>query len=239
VRAYWILPNRDQHDDVLVSDGKAILPLRQILDPRSRPDGFSHGVPTELLEKAGPSGLAEILFAQRFPRWRGDQELFSVLTTAGLDASGRVVHIGLLFVLEAHERPSFALSYSALSEQDQPYARDLIGRLTSAARDDAWTQSVRDLLELPSDIGPATNVELDRSVVPFDSLYVLRPGGLLKKAANRMKWTALILLIVLAILGLWCSVHAKNCSVVLRPGNEFRQAAVLTGLTGVMSWHFN
>ena len=239
MRAYWILPNRDQEDEVLASDGKTIRPLRQILDPRSRPDGFSHGVPTELLEKAGPSGLAEILFAQRFPGWHGDQELFSVLTTAGRDASGRVVHIGLLFVLEAHERPSFALSYAALSDEDQPYARALIGRLTSAAKGDAWAQSVHDLLELPSDIGPATNVALDRSAVPFDSLYVFRPGGLIKKAANRMKWTALILLIVLAILGLWFSVHAKNCSVALRPGNDSPQAAVLTGLPGVMSWHFN
>jgi hypothetical protein len=242
MRAYWILPNRDQQDDVLASDGKTIRPLRQIIDPRSRPDGFSHGVPTEILEKVGPGGLARILFAQRFPDWNGGKQLFSVLTTAGLDASGRVVHIGLLFVLEPHERPSFALPYSALSEQDKVYATGLLARLTSPGKGDPWAQSVHDLAELPSDAGPATNVALDRSVVAFDSLYVLRSGGLLKKAANRMKWTALILLIVLAILGLWFSVHAKTCSVALRPGNDSPQAAVLTvpnGLTGVMSWHFN
>ena len=48
--AYWILPNRDQKDEIPASDGETILPLRQILDPKLRPAGFSHGVPTELLE---------------------------------------------------------------------------------------------------------------------------------------------------------------------------------------------
>jgi hypothetical protein len=71
MRAYWILPNRDQKDDILASDGKTILPLRQILDPKLRPEGFSHGVPTELLEKCGPKAFTEILFAQRFPAWLG------------------------------------------------------------------------------------------------------------------------------------------------------------------------
>jgi hypothetical protein len=234
MRAYWILPNRDQQDEVRVSDGVTIRPLRQILDPRSRPDGFSHGVPTELLEKVGPGGLAEILFAQRFPAWNGGKELFSVLTTAGLDASGRVVHIGLLFVLEPHERPSFALPDSALPEQDRAYASALIDRLTSAARDDAWAQSVHDLAELPLGRGPATNVALDRSAIPFDSLYVLRPGGLIKQAAHRMKWTAVILLVVLAVVGLWLSVHAKNCSVARGDGPS--RAAVQMG---VRTWHFN
>ena len=232
--AYWILPNRDQQDEVLVSDGVAIRPLRQILDPRSRPAGFSHGVPTELLEKVGPGGLTKILFAQRFPGWNGDQQLFSVLTTAGLDASGRVVHIGLLFVLGPHERPNFAVRCSALPEQDRAYASGLIGRLTSAARDDVWARSVHDLAELPSDVGPATNVALDRSVVPFHARYVVRRGGSIEKAANRMRWAAVILVLVLAVLGLWLSVHAKNCSVAV--GDDPLPAAVLTG---VRTWHFN
>ena len=46
---------------------------RQVLDPKLRPDGFSHGVPTELLEKCGPQAFADILFAQRFPDWKGRQ----------------------------------------------------------------------------------------------------------------------------------------------------------------------
>src|ERR1019366_677604 len=71
VRAYWILPNRDQGDETLASDGKTILPLRQILDPTLRPEGFSHGVPTELLEKCGPKASGNILFAQRFTGWNG------------------------------------------------------------------------------------------------------------------------------------------------------------------------
>lgn len=67
MRAYWILPNRDQKDEVPASDGETIRPLREILDPKLRPEGFSHGVPTELLEKCGPQAFAQILFAQRFP----------------------------------------------------------------------------------------------------------------------------------------------------------------------------
>jgi hypothetical protein len=98
MRSWWILPNRGQKDDILASDGERILPLRQILDPKLRPDGFSHGVPTELLEKCGPKAFEQILFAQRFPGWNGDKQLFSVSTPAGIDSSGRVVHLGLLFI---------------------------------------------------------------------------------------------------------------------------------------------
>jgi hypothetical protein len=190
MRAYWILPNRDQKDEISASDGKKILPLRQILDPKLRPEGFSHGVPTELLEKCGPSAFAEILFAQRFPDWSGDKQLFSVSTPAGLDSSGRVVHLGLLFILEPHERPRFDLPYAGLSEADKPYASALIHRMTSAGPGDSWAQSVRDLSELRSGRRPATNVALDRSVVRFDSLYVVGSGGVTKKAVHRWKWRA-------------------------------------------------
>ena len=95
MQAYWILPNREQGDEILANDGKHAVPLRQILDPKFRPQGFSHGVPTELLEKCGPKGYSEVLFAQRFLGWNGDKRIFSVLSTAGVDSSGRVVHIGL------------------------------------------------------------------------------------------------------------------------------------------------
>src|ERR1022692_4975178 len=91
MRTYWILPNRGQKDDILASDGEKTIPFRLILDPKLRPKGFSHGVPAELLEKCGPEAFAEILFAQRFPAWAGDRQLFSVSTPAGLDSSGRVV----------------------------------------------------------------------------------------------------------------------------------------------------
>jgi hypothetical protein len=169
MRTYWILPNRDQKDDILASDGEETIPFRQILDPKLRPEGFSHGVPAELLEKCGPKAFAEILFAQRFPNWNGDGQLFSVSTPAGLDSSGRVVHLGLLFMLEPHERPRFELPYTGLSEEDQASASVLIRRMTSPGSGDSWAQSVCDLSELPFGSRPATNVALDRSVVRFSS----------------------------------------------------------------------
>ena len=212
MRAYWVLPNREQRDEILASDGETTLPLRQILDPKLRPDGFSHGIPTELLEKCGPKGLGDILFAQRFRGWNGDKQLFFISTPAGLDSSGRVVHLGLLLLLEPHERPRFDLSYSGLSPEDQGYASALLHRMTSTGRNDPWVQSVRDLVELPSDTGPATNVALERSVVPFHSRYVLGRRGFPKRAANRSRLSGIIiiLLIVFAVVSAWLSVHAKN-----------------------------
>ena len=235
MRAYWILPNRDQKDEIPASDGETILPLRQILDPKLRPEGFSHGVPTELLEKCGPKAFAEILFAQRFPNWRGDKQLFSVSTTAGRDSSGRVVHLGLLFILERHERPRFELPYACLSEEDKAYASALVRRMTSPGRGDSWAKSVRDLSELPSDSRPATNVALDRSVVRFYSLYEVGPGGLTKKAMNwrKSRTTAVILLSVFAIVGVWLCVLAKNCPLA---SEQSSRPAVQTG---VMTWRFN
>ena len=229
MRAYWILPNRDQSDTILASDGKAILPLRQILDPKLRPEGFSHGVPTELLEKCGPKAFGEILFAQRFPNWNGDKQLFSVSTPAGLDSSRRVVHLGFLFILEPHERPSFELPYAGLSEEDQAYASALIRRMKSSGRGDSWAQSVRDLSNLPSNSRPATNVALGRSVVRFHSLYAAGPGGSIKKAMNwrKPRIAVSVLLVLFGIVGVWLSVRA--CEPSSRPGIQ----------TGVMTWRFN
>jgi hypothetical protein len=228
MRTYWILPNRGQKDDILASDGEKTIPLRQVLDPKVLPEGFSHGVPAELLEKCGPKAFAEILFAQRFPAWDGNKQLFSVSTTAGLDSSGRVVHLGLLFLLEAYERPEFELPYASLSKEDRPYAKGLIHRLTSPGGGDLWAQSVRDLSELRSGHRPATNVALDRSVVPFNSLYVAGPRGLTKKTFSRTKprTTALFLLSLFAVVGVWLAVRA--CERSSRP-------AVHAGMT----WHFN
>jgi hypothetical protein len=229
MRAYWILPNRDQSDAILASDGETVRPLRQILDPKLRPEGFSHGVPTELLEKCGPKGLAEILFAQRFSGWNQDKQLFSVSTPAGLDASGRVVHLGLLFILEPHERPRFDLPYAGLSKEDQAYARVLIHRMTASRRGDAWAQSVRDLIDLTSDSRPATNVALDRSVTRFYSPYVVGPGGSIKKAVNWRKpgTSVSILLILFAVVGVCLSIRACE---------QFSRRAVQNG---AVTWHFN
>ena len=229
MHTYWILPNRDQKDDILASDGEKTIPFRQILDPKLRPEGFSHGVPAELLEKCGPKAFAEILFAQRFPARDGGKQLFSVSTTAGLDSSGRVVHLGLLFLLEKNERPEFELRYATLSKEDRPYAKDLLHRLASHGGGDPWAQSVRDLSELRSGRRPATNVALDRSVVPFDSLYVAGPGGLLKKTASgrKSRRTAIVFLILLAVVGVWLSVRA--CEQSSRPAVQAR----------VVTWHLD
>jgi hypothetical protein len=198
--AYWILPNRDQQDDIPASDGKTFMPLRHVLDPKLLPAGFSHGVPTELLEKCGPKAFAEILFAQRFPCWNQNKQLFSVSSTAGLDASGRVVHLGILFILGTNEIPKFELTSAGLAKEDQSYASALLHRMKSSGRGDSWAQSVRDLSELPIGTGPATNVELDRSVIRFHSLYKAGPGGLTRKSMNWRKayMTAIILLSLLA-----------------------------------------
>jgi len=86
--------------------------------PEAAPDGFAHGVPTELLEKCGPKAQEEILFAQRFPGWNGDKTIFCLSSLAGIDSSGRAVHLGLLFILEPGERPQFDLPSSGLSKED-------------------------------------------------------------------------------------------------------------------------
>jgi hypothetical protein len=228
MRAYWILPNRDQSDVILASDGEKIQPLRQILDPKLRPEGFSHGVPTELLEKCEPKAQSEILFAQRFPGWSGGKEILSVSSIAGADSSGRTVHLGLLFILEPDERPKFELPYSVLSKEDRVYASALIQRMTSSRRNDIWAQSVRDLIELRIDGKPATNVALDRSVVRFHSLYGVGPDGSIKKLRWKKPHTAaIVLLILFAVVGVCLSVRA--CAQPLPPAVHM----------GVAKWHFN
>jgi hypothetical protein len=228
MRAYWILPNRDQSDSILASDGERILPLRQILDPKLRPEGFSHGVPTELLEKCGPKAHAQILFAQRFPRWNGDQQIFSILSVAGLDPPGRVVHLGLLFILAPDERPKFELPDAGLSKEDREYASALIERLTSSRRSDIWARSVHDLIDLRSGGQPATNVALERSTVRFQSLYAVGPGCAIRKLRWRKSHTTAIgMLILLAVVGACLSVRA--CEQSSRPAVHM----------GVATWHFS
>jgi len=229
VRSYWILPNRDQRDDLLACDGEKVVPLRQLIEPRLRPGGFSHGVPSELLEKCGPKQLARILFAQSFPNWRDHQRLFSVLTPAGVDSSGRVVHLGVVFILDPHERPSFDLSYAGLPEADQAYARALLRRLASPRRGDSWAHSVLELIELPAGRGPATNVELQRALVPFYSLYALGPSGLIKSNApwRKLRSRSVIVLIVLAVLGVCLCERA--CHYAVRPSVSI----------GAITWRFS
>jgi len=215
MRAWWILPNRDQRDDILASDGNTVQALREILDPRLRPEGFSHGVPAELIQQCGPKAVRDILFAQKFPGWNGNKQLFSVSTPAGVDSSGRLVHLGQLFILEPQEGPRFDLPYGALSGEDQTYARALIHRMTSLAPCDSWVLSVRELCDLPSGRGPATNVALHRSAVRFDSLYEAGPAGLTRKSRfQRNKSVAAIVLIIL-LTGAWLYQHA--CPQTSRP----------------------
>jgi len=227
MRAYWILPNREQADDILASDGETVVPLRQILDPKRRPRGFSHGVPAELLERCGRAESEHVLFAQRFPDWNGRDQLFCLSCPAGMDAAGRVVHLGLMFILEPHERPIFVLPVAALPKEDQPYARALIHRMTAPHDGDSWAQSVRDLSEHPFK-GPATNVELHRSAVRFHSLYEVGPSGLiLKRTVWKSLATTVIFLMLFAVIGAYLSV--RSCATSSR-------AAVQTG---VIQWRFN
>jgi hypothetical protein len=101
--------------------------------------------------------------------------------------------------------------------------------MTSSGRGDSWAQSVRDLIELPSDSRPATNVALDRSVVRFYSPYVVGPGGSIKKSVNwrKPRTTATILLILFGVVGVCLSVRACEQSP---------RSAVHTG---VVTWRFN
>jgi len=224
MQAWWILPNREQGDDILASDGVRTLPLREVLDPRLRPKGFSHGVPTELLEKFD---AGEILFAQKFP-WPGNRQLFSVSAPAGVDASGRVVHIGLLFILGPQERPQFDILHAGLSAEDRKYARALIGRMTEPERGDLWAQSVRELGEM-AEGKPVTNVALERSAVRFDSLYEIGPGGPIRKSGIRKKQSmaAIAVLVLFAAAGAW--LCERSCEPLPRPAAQM----------GVSTWHLS
>jgi len=223
MRAYWILPNRDQGDDLLASDGKTIVPLKEILDPTLRPRGFSHGIPSEILEKY--DRVEEILFAQRFPGWGEGKQLFCVSSPAGLDATGRFVHLGLLLILQGNERPRFDLSCASLSERDQSYAKALLERLRSPR--DPWARSVRELSDLPTVSRPASNVALNRSVVPFLSLYEAGREGVTRKSAFwRKSLTAAAILILIGVMGV---ISIRACE---RPS----RAELLIGVT---RWRFN
>ena len=225
--AYWILPNRDQKDELYASDGEKVLPLRQVLDPALLPPGFSNGVPTELLEKCGPRAFGDILFAQRFPDWDGEKQLFSVSATAGLDSTGRVVHLGLLFILAPYERPRFELPLGGLSEEDKPYASALLHRIKTPAPGDRWAGSVHELGELSFGNKPATNVALDRSTIRFHSLYTAGPGGLSTKLARwRPSSTmAIFLLFIFAIMGVWLFAQAKHHHLAPRHSEQSLQPA--------------
>jgi len=224
MRAYWILPNRGQGDDILASNGGKIVPLRQILEPALRPPGFSHGVPTELLEKCGSKRFSQILFAQRFPDWTDHQQLFLVATPAGVDSSGRVVHLSLLFILDPHERPRFDLSDAGLPHEDRLHAHALTRRMAAPQRSDLWARSVLELSQLPSRRGPATNVELDRSAVRFDFLYTVASDGSIRKAVPWRKYPkrSMLVLLVLAVVGIGLGERACQHST---------QPSVWTGAT--------
>jgi hypothetical protein len=180
------------------------------------------------MEKCGPDAFGEILYAQRFPGWDGNKQLFSVSTTAGLDSSGRVVHLGLLFILGPHERPTFELPYVSLSKEERPYAKAMTRRMGTHDDEDLWAKSVLELSELPPGRGPATNIALERCVVSFYSLYVAGPRGLTRKAGSRRKrTTAMFFLILVAVVRVWLSVRACE------------QSSRSVVHAEVMPWHLN
>ncbi|HYA16624.1 MAG TPA: hypothetical protein VEF06_04115 [Bryobacteraceae bacterium] len=227
MQAWWILPNREQRDDVLASDGEAVFPLRNVLDPGLRPEGFSHGVPTELIERCGEQAIPEILFAQRFP-WEGGRQLFSVTAVAGVDTSGRSVHLGLVFILEPWEYPRFNVPWGGLPAEDQAYAKRLLHRMNLPAPGDSWARSVRELAGLKVH-GPVTNVALERAAVRFDSLYEAGPAGLVKKSifSRRQGTVAIVLLILFGAAAV--SLYERGCGRTLR---------VAAG-NGVVTWHLS
>jgi hypothetical protein len=186
--------------------------LREFLLPALRPAGFSHGVPAELLEKSGP-GESRVLFVQRFPAWQGDRTLSSVFIPAGADVSGRVVHLGLIFVLPSGERPRFDMPYSGLSDEDRPYAAALLRRMTTDDGSDVWARSARELLDGPDPPGPATNVELERSVVRFSSRYALGADGLMPRfdwlAGARMAGIGFLVAVV--VMAVVLGLRAAGC----------------------------
>jgi len=225
MRAYWILPNREQRDDLLASDGVTVLPLKQILDPARRPKGFSHGVPSETLEKCDSKAWKEILFAQRFPHDEGGKELFCVSCPAGADTTGRLVHLGLLFLLDRNERPRFDIPYANLSKEDQSYATALLERLRSPS--DPWARSVRELSDLPAVSGPTSNIAVHRSVVRFSSLYEAGLHGLARRSTI---WkTPLGTVLVLILAGTVMAISIRACERSLRA----------EGPIGVIVWRFN
>ncbi len=238
MRRYWILPNRAQGDAVLASDGQTTFPLRQILDPETRPDGFAHGVPTEVLERCATRGFADALFAQRFPRWSDDTELRSVFAPAGVDASGRTVHLGLLFLLTPGEEADFELSSTGLPEVDRPHAAALIRRMTAPKGGDPWADSVHELFDLSALPGPATNVELARSVAPFHALYAVSGGRLTRLAAGRpLSLTATIVLsTIVALVGLYLSGSARHCAETPKHADQI--SWTMAG-SGESTWRFS
>jgi hypothetical protein len=180
--------------------GSSITPLREVLPPAQRPEGFSHGVPTEILEKRLKRDLSEIVFAQRFPNWEKERELIAIATPAGMDQSGRVVHLGLLLLLRKGEPASFVVSLEGLCEEDRRYASVLLQRLSVDEPGDEWARSVRELLQADPALGPATNVELARAATRFASLYRLGPRRLVRKERRRVAFDLLVLLMLVLAL---------------------------------------
>jgi hypothetical protein len=231
MRAYWILPNRDQGDAVLANDGLRSLPLRDVLDPGDRPPGFSHGVPRELLEKYGPEHQGEVLFAQRFPCGPSGEQLAAVFAPAGVDMTGRVVHIGLLFVLGKGEAPQFALSRDGLRADDRASAAALVARMRHREHADPWAESVRELFALPDVAEPTTNVELEHSATRFDALYRLGRAGLTRLGPRRPSKAAhaIVLSTFLAAAFVCASLSARHCGDASKHGEQLLQAVTVRG----------
>ncbi len=192
----------------------------------SAPRGFPMACRRKFWRSADQRLSKRFCLRNGFREWNGGKQLFSVSTPAGVDATGRVVHLGLLFILDPHERPRFELSYRSLAEEDQTYASALLHRMASPR--DSWAQSVRELSELPSGSRPSTNVALHRSVVTVPFSLRGGPGGLTRKATSWQSLaTTVILLILFAVVGAWLS--ARACERASRADVQ----------TGVILWRFN
>jgi hypothetical protein len=226
VPAYWILPNREQRDELFASDGTTTAPLKQVLPPLRRPAGFSHGVPTEILERQASKNRSQILFAQRFPNWDTDRQLIAIATPAGVDRSGRIVHLTLLFILGANEQPRFDVPLNDLSEADRTHAAALLRRLSAGDKHDKWARSVSELLQVAPELGPVTNVELERSPTPFAALYRLGARGLTRN--EKLLKTGLITFNVLTILAIVVALfylRVHSCGAMTLHSIEQRRAA--------------
>ena len=189
MRAYWILPNRDQSDDILASDGETIGAAATDSRPEAAPGGVFARRTDGAAGEMRTSLRARFCLRNGSPTGMETSSCFRVSTPAGVDSSGRVVHLGLLFILEPHERPRFDLPYAGLPEEDQAYAQrsdssnDVIRSAAISGR-----RAYATLANCPPAARPATNVALERSVVRFHSLYIAGPGGLIRKAVHWRKW---------------------------------------------------
>jgi len=165
----WILPNRNQGDDILCFDGKRTFPLRD-----RRPRGFSHTIPNEVLQRS--QGLP--LYSYRAAVNSRDQCVF-VCAKGPKDVTGRTSFIGILLVGEFISSKDFQLSVDGLAEEDRTAAETLNKRLTDTT--DPWVISALSVLDSQTSQTTITNVDLDRATFSHSAGFLLQNGIPVKK----------------------------------------------------------